>query len=303
MLKTRNLIVFSFKPGLIDLGSLQDTFADHALREPGPLEFETVGFVSPVSSESDIYARTVGDVAVFAVGVKKKVIPASVLHERVREKVKERAEKEHRKIGAKERKQIQEDIVHDLLRQAFVKASRTVAWIDNVHGWLMIDTSSSKAAELIVQAIRKAIGSFPAVPLAAGGDTSTPLVFLEWLNNQAAPDDFSLGDECVLSAADRSTWAGKNIDLVSDEVREHLAAGCMPARIGMGFNDRLTFVLDDNLAIRKFRLNDVALDTLSSASDESDPLAEFDAALSLVSGEVSQLIRRITEVFSVEVPA
>ena len=67
------------------------------------------------------------------------------------------------------------EVLDSLLPQAFVRPARLDAYLDPQHGWLVLDTASRKAAELALAALREALGSFPAQPLAA---TETPRALL-----------------------------------------------------------------------------------------------------------------------------
>lgn len=300
MLRTRNIIAYRFNPGAVDLGDLDAALGQFTLQQPGPLELERVGFISPVSDESDILVRGLGQYMALALGINKKMIPASVVNERVKAAAKKIAEKENRKVGGKERKRIKEDVLTEMLRTAFVKSSSTRAWIDAKDGWVLIDASSTSAAELVISMIRKALGSFPAVPVCTGDESTPAMILNRWLSDQQPAEGFAFGDECVLITGDGgSSWAGKGVDLCGQEVEEHLSAGGMPTRLGLALGDRLTFTLDHELKIRKLKLTDVVFEEFQTDKIE-DQLSEFDAHFALITGEVSQLMRQLAATFDIQ---
>jgi recombination associated protein RdgC len=299
MLGTRNIIPFQIAPKSVARAAMQDAFSTHALTDLGPLELERVGFVPAVPGQPDLFVREVGQFAAFSIGINKKILPASVVNERLGKKVAEIAEKEGRKVNSKERKRLRDDIVTEMLKQAFVKSSRINAWIDFKNGFVFVDASSRKNAELVVSEVRKALGSFPAIPHEPAIDVTVQGTFYEWLRNESATEQMALGDECVL-ASEETTWAGKHVNLCGTEVSEHLDAGSMPKRLGLSFDDRSTFLLDDELVVRKFKLTDVAVDSVSWEGE--DAIGMYDTGLALVAGEVERLFAHLKELFRFQAP-
>lgn len=296
MLGIRNIIPFVFDPKLVDGSSLQDALAEHPLGDPGPQEMERIGFVPAVASEPGLFVRSVGNYCAFAVGIKKKILPGSVVNERLQVLVEKITREEGRKVGGKERKRLKDQVLNEMLSQAFVKSSRINAWMDLANGYLFVDASSRNNAELVVTQIREALGSFPAVPAIAGTDRPAATLFYDWLREESATELMALGDECVLKS-DETTWTGKHVDLCGAEVEEHLDAGSMPKRLGLTFNERVTFLLDDELVVRKFKLTDVALEAMEQ--DSEDAISHFDAGFALVAGEVDRLFAHLKDVFQI----
>jgi hypothetical protein len=91
------------------------------------------------------------------------------VNEQVAELVEAMEGAENRKVGRKERKEIQDKVVLELLPRAFSKASSTYAYIDTRKGWLVVDASGSNKAEDVVSLIRKAMESLPVVTLRRNG--------------------------------------------------------------------------------------------------------------------------------------
>ena len=59
------------------------------------------------------------------------------------------------------------DLITELLPRAFVRPVRSDALLDTTLGVIAVDTSSRKNAESVVSEIRRALGSFPALPVNA----------------------------------------------------------------------------------------------------------------------------------------
>ena len=96
-----------------------------------------------------------------------------------------------------------------------------------------------------------------------------------------------------------ASWRGRNVDLGSDEVREHLNAGMQVERLALVYNGRLAFVLDEDLTIRQLRFLDVALDALAETEDVDSELA---ATFALMALEVAALCGSLAKVFGLSRP-
>ena len=73
-----------------------------------------------------------------------------------------------------------------------------------------------------------------------------------------------------------------------DGAAKHLEAGKQASRLALTLDDHVSFVLGEDLVVRKFKLLDGAVDQLESTERE-DLRAELDARFALMSGEVKRL--------------
>jgi recombination associated protein RdgC len=85
-------------------------------------------------------------------------------------------------------------------------------------------------------------------------------------------------------------------ELRCDEIDKHLDAGKQVTKLALVFEDNLSFVLGDDLIVRKLKFLDGALDQLEHA-DEDGRRAELDARFALQSGEVRRLFLLLEEAF------
>lgn len=164
----RNLSLFRFSPAVAaDLSRLDEALAEHRLRPCGPLEMFTRGFVQPDGgADHGSMTLAIRYCVLMAIGGQDKLLPSAVINGELQRKVQKIAQEEGRNVGGRERRRIKEDLLTELLPRAFVRGSRLSAYVDKKNGWLVLDTSSRKAAENAITQIREALGSFPAVPLA-----------------------------------------------------------------------------------------------------------------------------------------
>ena len=268
--------------------SLQAQLAACALKPVGPLELSRRGFVSPFGRGHAALFDQVGDALWVTLGGEDKILPAAVVNDMLQKKLAEIEDHEGRKPSGRARRALKEDLVHHMLPVAFVKPGRADALIDLKRGLLVVDTSSRKVAENVASELRSALGSFPALPLNAEQDPS--VVMTGWLAGDAVPMALFLDDECALRDP---TDAKANVkcqrqDLRGDEVQKHLESGKRATRLGMVMDDHLSFVLGEDMVIRKLKMLDGALVPLDNLEPE-DAIAEHRATFAILAGEVGRL--------------
>ena len=291
----RNLTLFRF-PGSLDFADLDTRLAEHVLKPVGGLELFSRGFVSPFGralrqaqdEREEALSHRIGDAIWLTVGGEDKLLPAAVVNDLLQKKLAELEEKEGRRLGSRARKRLKEDLVHELLPRAFVRPTRTDAMLDLEHGLCIVDASSRKAAEAVVSEIRNALGSFPALPLNA--EVAPRAVLTGWIAGDPLPGGLSLGDECELrDAADGGAVVKcQRQELQGDEIAKHLESGKQVARLALTLDDHLSFVLGEDLVVRKLKFLDGAVDQLESGERE-DVRAELDARFALMSAELKRL--------------
>lgn len=304
----RNLTCFRFPAGIESrFADLSAKLAEHALRPCGPLELRTRGWVSPYGRGDAAMVATVGDCHLLALGGEDKILPTAVLNQHIAEKAAEHERNTGHPPNGARRRILRDDALTELLPRALARPSRLAGYVDLARGWVVVDTSSRKAAEGFVSALRNALGSFPATSLEP--EESPRALMTEWLINSSSArakrllQPFAIGDECVLKDPDDNGAIVKcsRQDMASDEVREHLKSGKQVTALALTFQERMRFVLDETLTVRKFKLLDIAVEQLDQG-DRDSAAAELDARFALMSGEVGQLLDAIEKTFGVYRP-
>ena len=283
----RNLTLFRF-PSSLDFSQLDELLPEMQLKPVGALELSSRGFVSPFGRNEPELSHRIGEALWLTVGGEDKILPSAVVNDLLGKKLAEIEEKEGRKPGGRTRKRIKEDLVHELLPRAFVKPSRTDALVDLEHGFIAVDSASRKNSEEFVSQIRGALGSFPALPLNA--EVAPRNILTGWIAGEPLPDGLALGEECELKDAMEGGAVVKcqNQDLQGDEIAKHLESGKQVTRLALTLDDHLSFVLGEDLVVRKLKFLDGAVDQLENTERE-DLRAELDARFALLSGEVKRL--------------
>ena len=283
----RNLTLFRF-PTTTKLDDLDSGLEQCQLKPVGALELSSRGFISPFGRDAEALSHRLGDAIWLTVGGEDRLLPGSVVNDMLARKLAEIEQNEGRKPGGRTRKRIKDELITDLMPRAFIKPSRTDALLDLEHGIVVIDSSSRKSAENFCSEIRRALGSFPALPLNA--EVAPRSILTGWVTGEPLPDGLSIGDECELRdpVEQGAVVKVQRMDLHSDEIARHLESGKQVTRLALTLDDHVSFVLGEDLVVRKFKLLDGAVDQLES-TDRDDVRAELDARFALMSAEVKRL--------------
>lgn len=291
----RNLTLFRF-PVSLDFSDLEAHLAECALKPVGPMELSSRGFVPPLGQHGDALSHGLHDALWVTVGGEDKLLPGAVVNDLLQKKLTKIEQAEGRKPGGRTRKRLKDELVTELLPRAFVRPVRSDALLDTTLGVIAVDTSSRKNAESVVSEIRRALGSFPALPVNA--EVAPRAILTGWIAGDPLPDGLSLGDECELrDPADTGAVVKvQRMDLSGDEIVRHLEAGKQAARLALVLDDHVSFVLGEDLVVRKFKLLDGAVDQLES-TDRDDVAAELDARFALMAGEFKRLFNVLEKAF------
>jgi recombination associated protein RdgC len=298
----RNLSLFRFPESVVkSIKRLPKDLEAHRLRECGPLELATRGFVSPYGRESEELMHGFGAYSLVSIGSEERLLPGVVVAEELADRIAKIADKEGRRPGAKERKRLKEEVISEFLPRAFIRPSRLSAYLDGEQGWFVVDSASRKAAEDAVSQVREALGRFPATPMAPS--ESPRNLMTGWLIDGKLPKGLALGEEVELRdpAEAGAIVRCRRQDLESDEVREHLKSGKQVFQLGLVFDERVGFVLGEDLVVRKLRFLDQVLDALDEDAVESVK-AEIDARFALMSLELRRLLDNMDEWFGLPRP-
>jgi recombination associated protein RdgC len=113
----------------------------------------------------------------------------------------------------------------------------------------------------------------------------------QWLSGEALPKDFLPLYECQLRHPDPDggVISCKHQDLGAAEVRIHVRNGKYAVKLAMQWRERLSFVLHDDLSIKRLRFEDVIREATQDAA-EDDPVSRFDRDFSLMVLELSEFL-------------
>ena len=256
------------------------------------------GWDSPRGNGSLVH--TVNKQMLIVLGTEKKLLPGSVINQVAKAKAAELEEQQGFPPGKKAMKELKERVADELLPRAFSIRSNVWTWIDPVNGWLVVDAASPAKADDVVKMLLKAVDKMPLESLRV--QRSPVSVMTGWLEADEAPYGFTIDQDTELRATGESKAAVRYVKhtLEPDDIRRHIAAGKQCTRLAMTWNDRISFVLTESLAIKGVKPLDVIKenDTVTHSDDE-----RFDNDIVLMTGELAKMLADVVEALGGEAKA
>lgn len=272
----------------ITLDSLREQLSKRPARHCGSQDGESRGWASPAGGE---LVHAVGGQWLICLQTETKILPSSVVKRMANERADEIAQRQGYKLGRKQMKELCGQITMELLPTALAKVSRTYAWIDPVNGWLVVDASSQRKAEDVIEMLRHTLDTFP---LALVRTNRSPMsAMADWMSAAEVPDGFTIDDACtVRSITEDRKEVSYRRGIDEKQIMEHLEHGCLPIKLALTFDDRISFVLTEKLEIKRLSFLDVVTEQIGEPEDAA---ALFDAEFALMAGELTRMLSAVMD--------
>lgn len=278
---------------------LHDQLEPHAFHPCGSQVPDTLGWVSPLGRTGTLLTHASGGCILICAKREERILPSTVVREEVEERALEIEDREGRKVRRKERLDLKDNVIQELMPRAFTRSSLHYAYLDTRDGWLVVDAGSPKRAEDLVSLLREALGTLPARPPEVVIAPSS--VMTRWLEGEAIPNGFQLEDECELR--DPESEGGvvrcKRQDLTAEEVLAHLKAGKRATRLSMSWEERIGCVIGEDLSVKRLRFLDLVQEAAAETEAE-DEATRLDADFTIMTLELRRFIPALLELFGGE---
>lgn len=290
----RNLLLYRFSQAVpFNETQLLEALEQKPARPCASQETHTLGWTTPFGRHSENRLQVAEGYWLVAMRKEERILPGSVVKEALAEKVEEIEARDARKVYKKERDTLKDEIVMSLLPRAFTRSQTTLALIAPGEGWIAVDASSNKRAEDLLNLLRESTGSLPVRPLNV--KLAPAAAMTEWVRAGSAPEGFVVLDECELrdTQEDGGVIRCKRQDLASDEIQQHLSVGKQVSQLTMAWHDKLSLTLDDKLAIKRLRFEDLLRDEADEQGGD-DMAGQLDASLVIMAKTLSELLPALT---------
>lgn len=250
------------------------------------------GWVPPRGAEGEL-VFTQQKQQLIALGVEQKLLPAAVVRQYAQEKLEDIEAAQGYKPGRKQVREVIEQMTLELLPRAFAKRGLTYLWIDSVNRWLVVDAASSQRADDAIEQLKLSLGDLPLSLLKTKLAPATAMT--QWLADGVAPEGFTIDRDCELRAVAEERAAVRYVrhNLDSDDVRNHIVAGKTVTRMSLTWQDRVSFILTEQLQIKRLTFLDILKEDAERQAENADDL--FAANFSLMCGNLEQLLANLTE--------
>ena len=122
-----------------------------------------------------------------------------------------------------------------------------------------------------------------------------------WLLHQDVPKDIVIENECELRSPEEegAIIRCKRHDLTLPEIKNHLDNGKQVIKLAISWADRLSFVLDETLSVKRLKFLDLIQDQAADI-EAADDVEQFDADFAIMTAELAQFFPRLLELFNAE---
>ncbi|WP_116963687.1 recombination-associated protein RdgC [Fastidiosibacter lacustris] len=294
----KNLALFQFTEKFeLSVEEVEKQLTKHAFVPCSTSAPLSMGWVSPLAGDAPIIHAASGFMMI-AFQIQEKIVPAGVIKEILDEKVEEIELRESRKVKKKEKDTLKEEIYQNLLPRAFTKNSMIYAYIDTSSGWLVVNASSAKKAELLTVNLRKALGS---LKIRIPEILPISILLTQWLQTNQYPQELTIEDQCVLQ--DNKDASGiircQRQNLFTEDILSLIASGREVIQLGLSWQDQLSFVINDEFMIKSLKFLEIIQDKASDIVSETKT-ERFDADFIIMAETLREFITFLMQIFAKE---
>ena len=275
-----------------DADKLEEQLAALPFTPCMPTQPISLGFVPPRGKAHGALVEWVNGHALMKLQFEQRLLPGSVVRERVDELAQKMEQESGRKPGAKRRRELRDEAMLDLLPQAFTRQSALRVWLAPEQQLLVLDSTSTPRLDAALSLLVKAVPHMAPQPLQTA---ESPAVCMKaWLLDGVAPQGFGIGRAAELRSTDvqAATVRYTRHGLEGPDVQQHLAEGKEVRKLALNWKDRLEFVLSENMQLSGLKVDDGVFEQDGLQSCEDDP---FDADALLLTSELSALLPALFE--------
>ncbi|HBC0466677.1 TPA: recombination-associated protein RdgC [Legionella pneumophila] len=288
-----NALIFQYKlEGGCDLNL---SLTEEALKPCPPHARFTYGWVPAFEQEM---VHEVAGSTLICLGKEERILPRGVINKMLKEKIQQIEATQGRPVKRAEKAQMAEDLEFELLPKSFCVQKKLLAILDSVSQRLIINTSSNNQASQLTSFLRKSIPGIVIEPLNLTENLA--LRFAEWIHSPATlPDDFQLASDCLLFSLEdeKKRVHCKGYELPAEEILTLLAQGMGTAEISLIWKERVQFTLTHDFTFKKLKSLDYLIDDFNEIRQLEEEYQRQDAALTLLSGELRELINGLMKIF------
>lgn len=244
------------------------------------------GWVAPRKDSELVYDQA--GQWLIALAVEERLLPNDVVRKEAADRADTIEAQQGYRPGRKQLREIKERVTEELMPLAFTRTRRTFAWIDRAAGYLVIDAGNSSRAEELINHLRHCLDDLPLelFPM----QVSPQQAMADWLAGGEAPFYFTIDRDCVLQSEDKAvvTLTRHSLDT---EPAHHIAEGKIPTKLGMTWKDSVSFVLTDDMQIKRLAFLDIL-------KEETEDVDIFDSDFAIMTGSLRGLIGNLLDVLN-----
>lgn len=267
-------------------GDLQKRLINLAFNQANNLEMQSIGWVPSYEGDPMMF-RQVGDVMLLKLRTSKKLLPPKVVNEATKQRAADIEEAQGYKPGRKQMREIKEQVTDELLPKAFTVHSdtRVLALLDDK--LLVVDASSDARADEAISMLAKTLDPLPLENLYVASSPSQAMT--QWLVDGEAPGNFTIDQDGELRSSGESRAAIRYVrhSIAAEDAVKHIQQGKQCTRLALTWADRISFVLDEGLNLKRIKPLDILDEGREADQNEEE---RQDADLTLFAMEFAKLM-------------
>lgn len=273
---------------------LNELLAEKPARLPAKSELKAAGFTTPLGIDDEYVELIKPKTFTFAINFAERMLPAKVVRQRVSSEVTQIEKEEERKVYAREKNQIKDKVISEMLPHAFIDQRVIRAMV--IGPYIVIDTTSAKRGEDVLCMLREVLGTLGVRPATV---RTTPIEpFTRWFTGHEMPPKFMLtGDFKANNTNDESDLLnGKGTSPKAEGLSDLVAEfGRRVTVLGLGWQsnaeETVYFSVNEMIGIKGIKWPEVIMDMASrDAGEEAEHHNLLRATLLLLADEMANLI-------------
>ena len=137
----------------------------------------------------------------------------------------------------------------------------------------------------MIELLHKSVDRLSISPLRTAQSPSSAMT--GWVAAGDAPAGFSIDPALELRSAENAVVRYARHPLDGEEIPGHIAAGKVVTRLGMTWGDKISFVLDDKLQLKRLAFLDILKESSDGQAENEEE--RFDLDFALMTGELARL--------------
>lgn len=283
----KNLIIYALGAEVPpSAAALDEVLLPGAFTPCGKTQQRAIGWAPPRGIARGALVESVGGQWILRLIVETKLLPDEVVKRAVDEDAAHIHAETGRWPGKRQRAEMTEEAMLQLLPQAFTTRVAINAWLRPDAKLLMVDASSQAKADLVAAAL---IQAWPKMNLhLLKVNKPVDAAMARWLMACNPPFQFTIDRDAVLESSgdDHAVVRYQHHTLDAPDVRHHLRAGKVPTQLALTFDARVSLLLFDDLRIHKI---DIA-DGVFMEQRQQKQADAFDADVAIATGELHRLV-------------
>lgn len=277
--------------------SLAEKLESHRFSEVGRQESERVGWISPLNRTLEQLVHTANGCHLLCLRKEQKVIPASMIKERLEDRISAIEGTEGRKVYGKEKTALKDDILSLLKPKALTKSSHTFGYFDFKNNLLVVNAGSNAVADTFVQLLIDSLGSLGAVKII--GEENPSAIMNQWLLN-GLPTGWELTGQYELKdPQDERVAKFKDNEANNSLITDLIEDGYWVQKLGIRYQDYFSAMIQHDLQIKSIKYFD-ELVAENDDVDTSEQYARFDADFVLMTQTLAEFIGDFKTQFKIQ---